>query len=99
MCVPAVCYVWSLIMVQQWSLPIDVCHFIWALYFLKVYPTWDVAAGFCKADPKTVKKYVEFMILVVLPSVLQEVWLENNDIDVYAALTLTRYLFSTYRSI
>ena len=71
--VAAATEIWSLVMVQHWALPIDVCHLLWALYFLKVYPTWDVVAGYFRIDAKTAKKYCEFVVFVVLPAVLPPV--------------------------
>ena len=71
--VEATCYMWTSIALQSWTLPVDITHLLWALLFLKCYPTMDVASGFCKVDSKTYIKYVDYMIYCVLPFVLAPV--------------------------
>lgn len=67
--------IWELVLASYFTfeLKISPMHLLWTLYFLKVYPTADVAAGRCVCDEKTFRKYVNYMLLVVLPLVLSPV--------------------------
>jgi hypothetical protein len=71
--VEAVSYIWTMVMLYSWSMPIDVSHVLWTLYYLKCYPTNDIASGFLRCDVKTYNKYVEYVLFYVLPTVLPEV--------------------------
>jgi hypothetical protein len=66
------CMIWDMILHSdlQWDVAFNASHLLWALYYLKVYPSWDVAVSFCQADAKTCRKYIELIIHIVLPDVL-----------------------------
>ena len=67
--------IWQLILLSeyQWDIGIKATHLIWTLYFLKVYPTGDTGSARCGVDEKTFRKYVYYMIEIVLPLVLPQV--------------------------
>jgi lipoprotein signal peptidase len=52
-------------------------HILFALHFLKIYPTENVGASFCRCDEKTWRKIVK-SILISLDSVLPNVSLMQN---------------------
>jgi hypothetical protein len=44
---------------------VSLLHLLWALYYLKVYPTEDVGAGVVGVDRKTFMKHVKELIKVM----------------------------------
>ena len=45
-------------------------YLIWALIFLKVYPTWDVMTSLCVAEKKTIQKWV-WIIIKMIPMLMR----------------------------
>jgi hypothetical protein len=57
-----VAIIWQLL-IENHQVSFLPMHFLWALHFLKCYPTTEVGASFCKVDPKTWRKWVWMVIL------------------------------------
>ena len=56
--VVAIAVVWALVVGVATTLGIKPIHLLWALYFLKVYPTEDLAANLFGTSRETYRKWV-----------------------------------------
>lgn len=85
--------IWGLITTssEQWEYAtLSALHLLWTLFYLKTYPTCDVAATSCRTDEKTFRKYTRYMILYGFPKVLPPVCL--HDILSYAKYLETKFI-------
>lgn len=87
-------------MIPDPSIKINVHHFIWALFFMKHYPTEEVACatmgGLSSAiDPKTLRKYVRVVIyhLAALETVVVST-MYSIDRSVYYLFVLMLFFVS-----
>lgn len=62
------------------ELPVEFHHLLWALHFMKNYPTEDVGSAFWNVDRKTYRKYV-WRVIILLYLYLDTVSISHDSRD------------------